>query len=189
MPAWPIALLAILRGTLKVARDFGRRNGAGEQVEGDSGMKSVAVVAGIVAVVIGVAFLANQVTAASGPASLPVAYGFDASSGWADGQVKPDAIYFGAGGNLLVRGLRWLRWTREAALGRGLRWSDSCVPSCAAGRYIKVPVVMSLSRVRTRDGVGYFSRMTLKWAIDGRRYKTVYSWTLAKIPDALPFWS
>jgi hypothetical protein len=151
-------------------------------------MKSVAVVAGIVAVVIGVAFLANQVTAASGP-SLPVAYGFDGSSGWTNGHVKPNAIYFGAGGNLLVRGLRWLSWTRKAARGLGVRWSDSCVPNCAAGRYIKVQVEMALSRVRIRHAVSYFSRMTLQWTINGRRYKSVYNWSRAEVPGALPFWS
>jgi hypothetical protein len=106
-------------------------------------MKGVAGAAAIVAVVIGVAVLASR-------ASLPVAYGFDGSSGWSHGQVKPHAIYFGVGGNLLVRGLKWVTWSQSDAVARGVRWSDRCVPSCAAGPYIKVPAQMSLSRVRIR---------------------------------------
>jgi hypothetical protein len=160
----------------------------GKQFEGDWQMKSVAGAAAIVAV-IGVTFLAIQVRAASRPASLPVAYGFDGGSGWTHDQVKPRAIYFGAGGNLLVRGLSWVSWTQKAAAARGVRWSDSCVPSCAAGTYFKVPVEMSLSRVRARQGVSYFSRMILQWTVDGRRYKSVYDWTPGHVHGAPPFWS
>jgi hypothetical protein len=152
-------------------------------------MKGVAVVAAIVAVVIGVAVLAIRVTAASSSASPPVAYGFDGSSGWAHGQVKPRAIYFGAGGNLLVRGLNWISWSQGAAVGRGVRWFNRCVPTCAAGKYIKVPAEMSLSRVRIRDDVSYFSRITLQWTIGGRRYKSAYRWSNAPVPGAPPFWS
>ena len=151
-------------------------------------MKSVAGAAAIVAIVIGVTFLAIQVTAASSQASLPVAYGFDGGSGWTHGKVKPHAIYFGAGGNLLVRGLRWVNWTRRAAVGRGVRWLDSCAPSCASGTYSKVAVEMSLSRVRIRDGVSYFSRMILRWTIDGSRYKSVYEWVRGPARGAPPFW-
>ena len=152
-------------------------------------MKSVAGAAAIVAVVIGVIFLAIQVTAASNSASLPVAYGFDGGSGWTHGKIKPHAIYFGAGGNLLVRGLNWITWTRSGAVARGVRWSDRCVPTCAAGTYFKVPVEMSLSRVRIRNGIGYFARMTLQWTMGGRKYKSVYSWSRGQIPGAPPFWS
>jgi len=161
----------------------------GKQVEGDWRMKSVAGAAAIVVAAIGVTFLAIQVTAASNSAPLPVAYGFDGSSGWTHGKVKPDAIYFGAGGNLLVRALRWVSWTQRAAVARGVRWLDSCVPSCAAGAYVKVPAEMSLSRVRIRDGVSYFSRMTLYWNIGGRKHKSVYAWSHGPIPGVPPFWS
>jgi len=152
-------------------------------------MKSVAGAAAIVVVAIGVTFLAIQVTAASNSESLPVAYGFDGSSDWSHGKVKPDAIFFGAGGNLLVRALRWVSWTQKAAVARGVRWLDSCVPSCAGGAYFKMPVKMSLSRVRIRGGVSYFSRMALYWSIGGRKHKSVYTWSHGPTPKAPPFWS
>ena len=152
-------------------------------------MKSVAGAAAIIAVAIGVSFLAIQVTAASNSPQLPVAYGFDGGSGWSHGKVKPRAIYFGVGGNLLVRGLRWVSWTGKAALARGVRWWDSCVPSCAAGGYIEVPVDMSLWRVRIRDNVSYFSRMTLQWTISGRKHKSVYEWSRGRAAGVPPFWS
>lgn len=166
-----------------------QRVSVGKRVEGDWRMKSVAGAAAIVVVVIGVAFLAIQVTAASNSPSLPTAYGFDGSSGWTHGKVKPDAIYFGAGGNLLVRALRWASWTRNGAVARGVRWLDSCVPSCAAGAYVKVPVEMSLSRVRIRGHVSYFSRMTLNWSIGGRKHKSVYAWSRGPTAGVPPFWS
>jgi hypothetical protein len=158
-------------------------------VEGDWLMKFMAGVAAVVAAVIGVAVLAIHVTAASDRAPLPVAYGFDGSSGWSHGQVRPPAIYFGAGGNLLVRGLSWVSWTRKAAVARGARWWDSCLPTCAAGKYIKIPAIMSLSRVRIRHGISYFTRLILQWTISGRHYKSVYRWSHGPILDAPPFWS
>lgn len=179
-----MAVPAAFRGTLKLARIS-----VGKQVEGDWRMKSVAGAAAIIIVVIGVTFLAIGVTSASNPASLPVAFGFDGGSGWSHGKVKPHAIYFGVGGNLLVRGLSWVSWTGKAAMGRGVRWSDSCVPDCAAGTYFKVTVQMSLWRVRIRDGARYFSRMTLRWVIDGRKYKSVYAWRPSAVIGAAPFWS
>jgi hypothetical protein len=151
-------------------------------------MKSVAGAAAIVVVAIGATFLAAQVTAASGSGPLPVAYGFDGSSGWTHGKVKPNAIYFGTGGNLLVRALRWVSWTQKAAAGRGVRWLDRCVPNCAAGGYYKVPAKMSLSRVRIKDGVRYFSRMILRWSNEGRKYKSVYNWSPGPLPGTPPFW-
>lgn len=152
-------------------------------------MKGVAGVAAIVAVITTVVAAVIGGTAASNPASLPVAFGFDGNSGWSHGEVKPHAIYFGAGGNLLIRGLSWVNWTQNAAAARGVRWSDRCLPTCAAGTYIKVPVLMRLSQARIRHGVKYFSRMTLQWTIDGRHYKSVYGWSPGPIVGAPPFWS
>jgi hypothetical protein len=151
--------------------------------------RGVAAVIAIVVAVIGVTVAAAQVTVASSSASVPLAYGFDGSSGWSHGLVKPDVIYFGAGGSLLVRDLTWVSWTHNAAIGRGVRWSDNCGPTCAAGHYAKVPADMSLSRVRQRDGVSYFSRMTLQWTVGGKEYKSSYHWSGGAGPSAPPFWS
>ena len=179
-----ISALAGFHGTLKPGRKSG-----GKRVEGDGRMKGVAGVAAVVVAVVGVAVVAIQVTAASSPASLPVAYGFDGGSGWTHGLVKPRAIYFGVGGNLLVRGLTWVSWSKQTAAGRGVRWSDGCVPSCAAGTYLKIPVEILLSRVRMRHGVSYFSRMTRQWTVSGRRYKSVSRGARSQAHTAPPFWS
>lgn len=152
-------------------------------------MKGVTWVAAIVAIVIAAAVLAIRITAASSSASLPVAYGFDGNSGWHHGVVKPRAIYFGAGGSLQVRDLSWTSWTRNAAVGRGVRWADNCVPTCAAGAFTKVAAEMSLSGVRERGEVRYFTIMILHWTIGTKHYKSVYGWSPGAVPGAPPFWS
>jgi hypothetical protein len=48
---------------------------------------------------------------------------------------------------------------------------------------------MSLSRVRERDGISYFTIMTLQWAIGARQYKSVYTWSRGAVRGAPPFWS
>jgi len=150
-------------------------------------MKGMTGVAAIVVLVLGVA--AAKVAAAPRSVSLPLAYGFDGSSGWQGGQVTPRDIYFGAGGSLLVRGLHWASWTQKGAVGRGQKWMDNCDPSCAAGRYAKVNADVSLWRVRRHNGVSYFSRLTLRWTIAGKKYKTLFEWSPGVAPYVTPFWS
>ncbi len=139
-------------------------------------MKGAAGVAVIVIVVIASAVLVLQATAASSSQPLPVAYGFGGATGWVQGKVKPHDLYFGAGGSLLVRGLRWTTWTQNAAIGRGVRWTDNCVPDCADGRYAKVPAVLTLSRVRRHRRSGYFTRLLLQWSAGGQQHTILFRW-------------
>ncbi len=118
-----------------------------------------------------------------------MAYGFDGHAGWRHGAVEPHAIYFGAGGSLLIRGLRWENWTQNAAIGRGVRWADSCVPNCAAGGYDKNPVVITLSRVRKHAGGGYFTRLLLQWTTGSKVHKELFRWFRGIGASAAPFWS
>jgi hypothetical protein len=151
-------------------------------------MKRVAVVAAVVVVAAGIAAATIRATAAPGSASLPVAYGFDGASGWHRGEVKPQAIYFGVGGSLFVRDLSWVSWSQDGAVGRGIRWADSCAPTCAAGKYSRIPAQLSLSRVRVRGGVRYFSQLTMQWTINGRQYKSVFAWTGGAVRGTSPAW-
>jgi hypothetical protein len=151
-------------------------------------MKGVAGAAAIVVSVIGITVLAVRIASAASAAPLPLAYGFDGSSGWQNGEIKPHDIYFGAGGNLLVRGLTWTSWGQDGATATGARWADSCRPDCAAGRYARVRAVLTLSRVRVHHGVRYFSELTLRWVAAGQRQVTVFRWIPGAIKSAPPSW-
>jgi hypothetical protein len=158
-------------------------------VTGKQQMKGVAGVAAIVVAVIGVAVIALRIAAAASSQPLPVSYGFDGNWGWRHGEVDPGAIYFGAGGSLLVKNLTWSSWTQGEAVGRGVRWADGCVPTCAAGRYVKSPAILTLSRVRTHAGTRYFARLTVRWTASGRVHTDVFAWSGGAEPGAPPFWS
>ncbi|HET9896041.1 MAG TPA: hypothetical protein VFQ44_14025 [Streptosporangiaceae bacterium] len=150
-------------------------------------MRGITGVAAIVIVVVGMAVLADGVTAASSSQPLPVVYGAGGHSGWQHGTIRPGVIYFGAGGSLLIRGLRWQSWTQNAAIGRGVRWADSCVPTCAAGNYARSPVEVTLSRVRKHAGGAYFTRLLLQWSTSGKDHKTVIRWFRGD--GTVPSWS
>jgi hypothetical protein len=146
-------------------------------------------IAAIVGVVIGVIVFAVRMTAAASAAPLPLAYGFDGSTGWQHGDVRPHAIYFGTGGNLLVRGLAWSGWTQQAATASGVRWADGCTPNCAAGTYSRMPATLVLSDVRIHDGVRYFARLAMRWSSGGKMEQEVFRWSPALVSGAPPFWS
>lgn len=139
-------------------------------------MKGVAGVAAIVVIVGASVVLAITAAAASSSQPQPVGYGFGGATGWVHGTVKPHDLYFGAGGSFLVRGLRWASWTQNAAIGEGIKWTDNCVPTCAQGRYAKVPAEMTLSRVRRHGGLSYFTRLLLQWNADGMQHKILFRW-------------
>ena len=158
------------------------------EVTGVRFMKGVAGVAAIVMIMVGIAVLAIRITAASSAAVPPVAYGFDGSSGWQHGVVKPHDIGFGAGGSLLVRRLRWSGWSAGTAVAHGVRWADSCTPDCASGRYVKSRATLTLSGVKVHDGAHYYSRLALRWKIGRKIYRSVFLWSPGAVRGAPPFW-
>jgi hypothetical protein len=151
-------------------------------------MKRMAQVAVAVVAAAIVAVVTLRVTSAATAPQLPVAYGFDGHSGWHGGQIRPHAIYFGAGGSLLVRDITWVRWRDGSAAGRGTRLADNCIPNCAAGTYANSSASLTLWRVRDRAGQRYFSRMTISWTSRGRQYDTVFSFAPVAA-SSTPFWS
>src|SRR5215467_5030271 len=152
-------------------------------------MKSVVGIAGAIIVLMGSATavaLIRSGTPASQPP--PVVYGFDGHLGWAHGEVKPSAIYFGAGGSLFVRGISWASWNQAQARGQGTRWADNCLPSCAAGSYAKSAAQVTLWLVRYHNGQQYFSRMTIAWRASGTLYRQAFGWSRGSGTSPVPFW-
>jgi hypothetical protein len=110
------------------------------------------------------------------------------SNGWHGGQVRPHAIYFGAGGSLFVRPISWRYWRQSAAYGRGTRWANNCVPDCARGAFSKLPASLMIWRVRWHNHRRYFSRMTVRWTTrDGAHHMYVYRWGILD-GGTVPFW-
>lgn len=144
-------------------------------------LAAVAVVAGL-GIAIPAAILAAP---AAGAPPLPVMYGSD---GWQHGATRPASVYFGAGGGLFVRPLHWHSWGTSAAYGRGTRWADDCLPTCARGAYQKSPASLRLWRVRWHGHQRYFSRMTVRWTTPGgARHQASYRWG-NPYGGAVPFW-
>jgi hypothetical protein len=97
---------------------------------------------------------------AAAASRLPVAY--NGQDGWGHGTVRLSTIYVG-GPDTFVRVPHWSHWTGSSAFAWGTLWADNCQPNCAAGHYVRYPAEVSLSRVGTHGGTGYFSRMTLRY--------------------------
>jgi hypothetical protein len=120
--------------------------------------------------------MAIRATAASSSPSLPVVYGFAGASGWQHPGIQPPAVYFGAGGSLLIRGLSWASWGDQQAIAHGSRWADNCDPTCATGKYAKVPAELTLAGVRVHDGMRYYSKLTTHWKVAGLPVTAVFTW-------------
>jgi hypothetical protein len=153
-------------------------------------MKSVLGIAIAVIVLAGLTAAAVLIRSGASGASpaLPVAYGFDGHEGWAGGEVRPGAVYFGAGGSLFVRGLSWASWNQADARGGGIRWADSCVPNCAAGLYARSAAEITLSGVRDHDGQPFFSAMTIVWSAGGTSRRQTFQWSRGTGTSVVPFW-
>jgi len=95
---------------------------------------------------------------------------------FANPTVRPRAIYWGAGGSLFVKGLRWAHWNRTSAWGRGTRWANTCDPNCGSGNYIRSPATATFWRWRWHLGHRYWTRLTLRWRHNGP-HKHVYTHT------------
>jgi len=153
-------------------------------------MKSILSIAGAIILLAGLVTAAALIRSGASGASpvLPRAYGFDGHQGWARGQVRPRAVYFGAGSSLFVRNLSWASWNQAVARGRGIRWADSCVPNCAAGSYARSAAKITLWRVRDHDGQPYFSRISIAWRAASKSYRQIFRWSRGTGTSAVPFW-
>jgi hypothetical protein len=75
----------------------------------------------------------------------------------------------------LVSGLTWTSW-KSTAYGSGTLKVNNCTPSCAAGKYVKYPILVVLWRAAPwphHTGRQYFSRLT--WIFTGKRPSSVHT--------------
>jgi hypothetical protein len=87
------------------------------------------------------------------------------------GQVRAGSYDIGCTANELLVKMRWTSW-RSVGYGSGVLKVDSCLPTCAAGKYIRYPVLTVLWRARPwpqHAGRAYFTRLT--WIFTGKRPK------------------
>jgi hypothetical protein len=105
--------------------------------------------------------------AASASPGLPVLYNY--AEGFHHGRVRPHNIYVGNGGAPFVLRLHWPHWNQAIALGRGVL--DEQIPGCTLTPAYRCPryrhaVRVYLHRVRSHNGVRYFTRM--RWTSHGQ---------------------
>lgn len=83
-----------------------------------------------------------------------------------------------------TRNVRWTRWDRRFAVGRGALYENDCVPSCARGTFTGYPGTVRASRVRG----GRYTRLRISYHKHGRMIvrvshlvneNTSYPWWLA----------
>jgi hypothetical protein len=86
------------------------------------------------------------------------------------GKVRPAVYDIGCmPSNEYVAGLTWTSW-HSVAFGSGTLKVNDCTPTCAAGKYIKYPILTVLWRAEAwpnHAGKDYFSRLT--WIFTGKR--------------------
>jgi hypothetical protein len=62
-----------------------------------------------------------------------------------------------------VEGLTWSAWTASGAAGQGTLLENQCVPNCAAGKFARYPVAVTLSGVTPSAEGPWFKRLTVTW--------------------------
>ena len=147
-----------------------------------------AALAGLV--LIGVPAVAASVASA---ATTPVIYNY--ASGWHNADVRPAWIIVGQGGAPMAHTWHWSTWDKGEpnphATSASTLWVVNCVPNCGQGTTSYHKLVVTLSVVKTHNGVRYYSRMT--WYTPGYRvpgYKTSTATLHFSIPlgASVPGW-
>jgi hypothetical protein len=107
--------------------------------------------------------------------------------GWHQGLARARDISLSCDPAVFVRAGGWRYWTGVSARSRNASlWVSRCKPDCVRGQYRKYAATVILYRVRYRHGVGYYSRMKLRYRHGGLR-TYVFRW--AKYPGAtIPGW-
>jgi hypothetical protein len=100
---------------------------------------------------------------AASAATTPVIYNYD--SGWHNADVPPAWVIVGQGGAPVAHTRHWSTWDKGEpnphATAAGMLLVDNCVPNCARqGKTSYHKLVVTLSVVKTHNGVRYYSKMT-----------------------------
>ena len=131
-------------------------------------LKTLIAAAGVLALSIGIP--AALVAPAASAAATPVVYA-SGTGGWSHPSVRPAWILVGMGGAPGAHTWYWSAWDKGEpaphATSTGTLWVNSCIPNCAQGKESYHHLVVTLSAVRTRNGVRYYSQMT--WYTPGYR--------------------
>ena len=146
--------------------------------------KPAVLVAAVLVAAVGLGAVAISRAASAAPAPLPVAY--NGADGWHPGRARLPVIYIGES-SVFVRTPRWSRWSGSSAQARGTLWVNTCTPTCSVGHYRTYRAQVGFWRVAVRDGVRYFTRMSLRyWHGHERDY--VFRWGI--LPGAaIPGWN
>jgi len=152
-------------------------------------LKTLIVAAGMLVLSIGIP--AALMAPAASAATAPVVY-VSVTGGWSHPSVRPSWILIGQGGAPAAHIPYWSTWDKGEptphATSNGTLWVDNCIPDCAQGKESSHRLVVTLSTVRTHNGVRYYSRMA--WYTPGYRlygYRTStavlhYSATSGTVP-------
>ena len=86
--------------------------------------------------------------------------------------------------------LKWSSWTTSAAQGTGDDWVNNCEPFCAAGKFSRHAVTITLFRPRTLLGLRVFTRMRVHYTHGPNplTHKSTATFTLARSGKQL-FWN
>jgi hypothetical protein len=139
----------------------------------------------VAAVGLGAAALTLR-TASAAPTLAPLPVAYDGADGWHQGRAWLPVINIRES-SVFVRTPRWSRWSGSSAQARGTLWVNTCTPTCSAGHYRTYRAQVRLWRVAVRDGVRYFTRMSLRyWHGHERDY--AFRWGI--LPGAaIPGWN
>ena len=129
----------------------------------------------------------------AGSSMAPVVYA-RGTGGWSHRSVRPSWILIGMGGTPGAHIRYWSTWDKGEptphATSNGTPWVNNCIPNCAQGKESSHHLVVTLSAVRTHNGVRYYSRMT--WYTPGYRLYGYRTSTAvlhdSATRDTVPYW-
>jgi hypothetical protein len=88
-----------------------------------------------------------------------------------DGSYRPrGVIVFCADAGMILSKIRWHGWNRSAATGRATAKANTCVPSCAEGRFESYRVALRASRVRRCRDTGRYQYTRLRITFVGSKW-------------------
>jgi len=132
---------------------------------------------------LGLALAANAATVTA-PAHSPKFVVLDCSY---KPEVKPkDYTLTCADDGLRLQGLHWTRWTSRGAAGTGTFYENLCMPSCADGHIVHMPVRVTLRGSAAVKGYPGERQYTTLTAVFPRKRPTVYKREHGKIVATHP---
>jgi hypothetical protein len=148
--------------------------------------KSAVLAAAVLVAAVGIGAALTFRAASAAPTAPPLPVAYNGAGGWHQGRARLPVIYIGES-NVFVRTPHWSRWTGSSAQARGTLWVNTCAPTCAAGHYRTYRARVGLWRVAARDGVRYFTRMSVRYW-HGHQRDYVFRWGV--LPGAaIPGWN